>query len=67
MPLSRGQDALGVSAAAVTPETVIRVRSISVRKIFVSTATAGGRSARKPRSRFGTEITHCRTGAGGMT
>ena len=26
-----------------------------------------GRSARKPRNRFGTEITHCRTGTGGMT
>ena len=25
------------------------------------------RSARKPRSRFGTEITHCRTVTGGMT
>ena len=31
------------------------------------TATARGRSARKPRNRFGTEITHCRTGPDGMT
>jgi hypothetical protein len=29
--------------------------------------TALGRSARKQRNRFGTEITHCRTGTGGMT
>ncbi len=36
-------------------------------KIFVSAATALGRSARKPRSRLGTEITHSRTGTGGMT
>jgi hypothetical protein len=51
MPPSRERDAFGVSAAAVTPEAVIRVRSISVRKIFVSTAMARGLSARKPRSR----------------
>ena len=67
MPPSLGREALGVSAAAVTPEAVIRVRSISSRKILVTAATARGRSARKPRSRFGTEITHCRTGIGGMT
>ena len=30
MPPSLGREALGVSAAAVTPEAVIRVRSISV-------------------------------------
>ena len=35
--------------------------------LFVSTATAWGRSASMPRNRFGTEITHCRTGTGGMT
>ena len=33
----------------------------------VRAATALGRSARKQRNRFGTEITHCRTGTGGMT
>jgi hypothetical protein len=38
-----------------------------VRKIFVSAATARGRSASMPRNRFGTEITHYRTGTGGMT
>ncbi len=64
MPPSLGREARGVSAAAVTPEAVIRVRSISSRKILVTAATARGRSARKPRSRFGTEITHCRTGTG---
>jgi len=42
-------------------------RSISARKIFVRSLTAAGRSARKHRSRFSTEITHCRTGTGGMT
>ena len=67
MPPSLGREALGVAAAAVTPEAVIRVRSIASRKIFVRAATARGRSARKPRNRFGTEITHCRTGTGGMT
>ena len=36
-------------------------------KILVRAATALGRSARKQRNRFGTEITHCRTGSGGMT
>jgi hypothetical protein len=36
-------------------------------KILVRAATALGRSARKQRNRFGTEITHCRTGTGGMT
>jgi hypothetical protein len=33
----------------------------------VRAATAGGRSARKRRNRLGTEITHCRTGTGGIT
>jgi hypothetical protein len=51
-----------VSAAAVTPAAAHSSRSISSRKILVSAATARGRSARKQRSRFGTEITHCRTG-----
>ena len=36
-------------------------------KILVRAATVLGRSARKQRNRFGTEITHCRTGTGGMT
>jgi hypothetical protein len=36
-------------------------------KILVRAATALWRSARKQRNRFGTEITHCRTGTGGMT
>ena len=67
MPPSLGRAALGVSAAAVTPEAVIRVRSISSRKILVTAATARGRSASMPRSRFGTEITHCRTGTGGAS
>ena len=67
MPPSRERDALGVSAAAVTPEAASRSRSISARKIFVSAATARGRSASMPRNRLGTEITHCRTGTGGMT
>jgi hypothetical protein len=66
-PPSLGREALGGLAAAVTPQAVIRVHSISSRKILVTAATARGRSARKPRSRFGTEITHCRTGTGGMT
>ena len=67
MPPSRGQAALGMSASGVPPDAASSSRSISSRKIFVSAATARGRSARKPRSRFGTEITHCRTGTGGMT
>jgi hypothetical protein len=50
-----------MSASGVTPEAVSSDRSISARKIFVSAATAAGRSARMPRNRFGTEITHCRT------
>jgi hypothetical protein len=45
-----------VATAAVTPEAVIRARSISSRKIFVRAATAVGRSASMPRSRFGTEL-----------
>jgi len=49
------------------PDAASRSLSISVRKIFVSAATAAGRSASMPRKRFGTEITHCRTGTGGMT
>jgi hypothetical protein len=36
------------------------------REPTVLAATALGRSARKQRSRFGTEITHCRTGTGGI-
>jgi hypothetical protein len=41
--------------------------SISYRKILVTAATALGRSPRNPRSRFGSEINHCRTGTVGMT
>jgi len=67
MPPSRGRDALGVVASLVTPAAAHSSRSISSRKILVSAATAAGRSASMPRSRFGTEITHCRTGNGGMT
>jgi len=37
------------------------------RGIVARAQTPAGRSARKPRSRLGTEITHCRTGTGGMT
>ncbi len=44
-----------------------RSRPISSRKIFVKAATAMGRSARMPRNRLGTEITHRRAGTGGMT
>ena len=36
------------------------------KKVFVRAATVSGRSARKQRSRFGTEITHCRTGTVGI-
>ena len=67
MPPSRGRDARGVSASGVPPDAASRSRSISAKKIFVSAATARGRSASMPRNRFGTEITHCRTGTGGMT
>jgi hypothetical protein len=45
----------------------VAIDSISARKIRARAVTAAGRSARKPRSRLGTEITHCRTGTGGMT
>jgi hypothetical protein len=65
MPPSRGQQDAG--ASLVTPAAVHSDRSISSRKIFVRAATARGRSASMHRSRFGTEITHCRTGTGGMT
>ena len=39
----------------------------SSRKVRVRAVTAVGRSARKTRRRFGTKITHCRTGTGGIT
>ncbi len=55
MPPSRGREALGVSAAGFPPAAASRNRSISARKIFVSAATARGRSVRKTRHRFGTE------------
>jgi hypothetical protein len=67
MPPSRGRADAGVVASLVTPAAAHSSRSIPSRKIFVRAATAGGRWAGKPRSRFGTEITHCRTGTGGMT
>jgi hypothetical protein len=67
MPPSRGRDARGISASGAPPVATSRCCSISARKIFVSAAIALWRSARKPRNRFGTEITHCRTGTGGMT
>jgi len=55
------------SVSLVPPATAHSVRSIPSRKIFVRAATAAGRSASMPRNRFGTEITDCRTGTGGMT
>ena len=67
MPPSRGRAGAGVLAAGLKPDAASRSRSISARKIFVSAATARGRSASMPRNRLGTEITHCRTGTGGMT
>ena len=67
MPPSRGRADAGVAASLMTPAAAHSSRSISSRKIFVSAATAGGRSASMPRNRFGTEITHCRTGTGGTT
>ena len=66
-PPSRGRADAGVLAAGLKPDAASRSRSISARKIFVSAATARGRSARNRRNRLGTEITHCRTGTGGMT
>jgi len=57
----------GALAFLVTPAAEHSSRSISAMKILVRAATAAGRSTRKPRNRFGTEITHCRTGTGGMT
>ena len=57
----------GVAASLVTPTAAHSSRSISSRKIFVSAATAAGRSASMPRSCFGAEITHYRRGTGGMT
>ena len=51
MPPVRGRAALRVSAPRVPPDAASRSRWISVRKIFVSTATAQGRSASMPRNR----------------
>ena len=45
----------------------IRPCSILPRKALARAATALGRSARNPLSRFSTEISHCRTGTGRMT
>ena len=45
MPPSRGRDALGVLAASATPAAAHSSLSTSSRKIFVSAATARGRSA----------------------
>jgi hypothetical protein len=64
---SRGRAGHGLSPSRVEPAAVQSSRSISSMKILVRAATALGRSARKQRNRFGTEITHCRTGSGGMT
>ena len=64
---SRRRAMLGLSPARVGPAAVQCSRSISSMKILVRAATALGRSARKQRNRFGTEITHCRTGTGRMT
>jgi hypothetical protein len=67
MAPSRGHAAVGVLTASVTPAAAHSSRSISSRKIFVRAFTAAGRSASMPRRRLGTEITHCRTGTGGIT
>jgi len=45
------------------PELVIRRKH----PVIPVPVLARGRSASMPRNRFGTEITHCRTGTGGMT
>jgi hypothetical protein len=42
----------------------VRSRRLPARKFFVPSATARARLASMPRNRFGTEITHCRTGTG---
>ena len=57
----------GRAAASGTATAAPSHRSISSRKIRFQAVTAAGRSARMPRKRFGTEITHCLTGTGGMT
>jgi hypothetical protein len=62
----RGRAALGLSQSRGEPVAPKSSRSISSMKILVSAATALWRSARKQHNRFGTEITHCRTGTGGM-
>ena len=67
MPPSRGRADAGVAVSLVATAAAHSDRSISSRKIFVRAATAWGRSARKPRNRLDTEITHCRSGTGGMT
>ena len=67
MPPSRARADAGVAASLATPAAAHNSHSISSRKIFVSTATARGRSASMPRNRFGTEITHCRTGTSEIT
>ncbi len=54
-------------AALVRPAAAHSDRSISSMKILVRAATALWRSARNQRNRLGTEITHWRTDAGGMT
>ena len=54
-------------AALVRPAAAHRSRSTREMKILVRAATALWRSARKQRNFFGTEITHWRTGTGGMT
>jgi hypothetical protein len=64
---SRGRRDGQAAASGTQPTAAPSHRSISSRKIRVRAVTAAGRSARTPRNRFGTEITHCRTGTGGMT
>ena len=59
--------ALGMTASGIPRDVPSSSRWISAMKIFVRAETAAGRSASMPRSRFGPEITHCRTGTGGMT
>ena len=66
-----GRRAAGASSSHVTPppRRGVAQRKPAVRsrreRPSVRATTAWGPSARNPRSRVGTEITHCRTGGGG--
>jgi len=64
---SRGRGDGGVACSSQRRRSSQSNFSISSRKILVTAATALGRSPRTPRSRLGREMTHCRTGTGGMT